>query len=84
MSLFSYIKSRVAILDVIGEYTQLKKAGTYWKGHCPFHSEKNSFIYREPTSRNFLLLGCHAGGDVVTFIAQVEHLLRYRSSTSLG
>lgn len=73
MSLFNYIKERVSILDIIGEYTHLKRAGTYWKGHCPFHSEKTASFTVSPHKGIFYCFGCHLGGDVVTFIARTEN-----------
>jgi DNA primase len=73
MSLFNYLKGRLSILDVIGEYTHLKKAGTYWKGHCPFHSEKTASFTVSPHKEIFYCFGCHIGGDVITFISKVEN-----------
>ena len=42
MSIFSFIKSKLSILDVVLEYVQLKKTGSYWKGSCPFHQETDA------------------------------------------
>lgn len=72
MNIFSVIKSRVSILDVIREYASLKKAGNYWKGHCPFHSEKTASFTVSPHKEIFYCFGCHAGGDLITFITQIE------------
>lgn len=73
MNQFSYLKERLSILDVVGEYTTLKKAGTYWKGHCPFHSEKTASFTVSPHKEIFYCFGCHIGGDAISFIAKVEH-----------
>ncbi len=73
MNLFSYIKQRVPILNVIGEYTTLKKAGMYWKGCCPFHHERTASFTVSPHKEIFYCFGCHEGGDVISFIAKVEH-----------
>jgi DNA primase len=73
MNLFSYIKSQVSILDVIKEYATLKKAGSYWKGSCPFHSEKTASFTVSPHKEIFYCFGCHSGGDVISFMAKVEN-----------
>ena len=74
MNLFSYLKSRIAILDVINQYTTIRKTGHYWKGCCPFHSEKTASFMVSPDKNIFYCFGCHAGGDVITFIARAENL----------
>jgi len=73
MNLFGYIKGKIAILDVIGTYTTLKKAGLYWKGTCPFHHEKTASFTVSPHREIFYCFGCHAGGDAITFIAKAEN-----------
>lgn len=73
MNLFNFIKTRVPILDVVGEYSTLKKAGLYWKGQCPFHSEKTASFTVSPHKEIFYCFGCHAGGDVITFMAKKEN-----------
>src|SRR5579859_5964285 len=73
MNLFSFVKSQVFILDVINEYVTVKKAGIYYKGTCPFHSEKTASFTVSPHKEIFYCFGCHATGDVIAFIAQIEH-----------
>ncbi|MBA3751338.1 DNA primase [Candidatus Dependentiae bacterium] len=73
MNLFNYIKQRIPILEVIGEYSTLKKAGLYWKGCCPFHFEKTPSFSVSPHKEIFYCFGCHAGGDVISFITKIEH-----------
>lgn len=73
INLFSYIKERVTILQVIGEYVELKKAGFYYKGCCPFHSEKTASFTVSPHREIFYCFGCHAGGDVITFLGKLEN-----------
>lgn len=73
MSLFNYVKSQLSILSVVGEYATLKKAGIYWKGQCPFHSEKTPSFTVSPHKEIFYCFGCHVGGDVISFMAKVEH-----------
>ncbi|KKR96758.1 MAG: primase protein [candidate division TM6 bacterium GW2011_GWE2_41_16] len=72
MDLFSFVKSRISIVDVVKEYTTLKPAGSYWKGVCPFHHEKTPSFTVSPHRDIYYCFGCHRGGDVISFIAQAE------------
>lgn len=72
MNPFSHIKSQLSIVDVVSRYTALKKAGMYWKGVCPFHAEKTASFTVSPHREIFYCFGCHAGGDVITFMSKVE------------
>lgn len=74
MPLFNYLKNNLSILDVISEYVQLKPAGNYWKGSCPFHFEKDASFTVSPDKQIFYCFGCHAKGDVISFIAKKENL----------
>jgi len=73
MSTFTFIKSKISILDVVSQYATLKKAGFYWKGRCPFHQEKTASFTISPHKEIFYCFGCHAGGDVITFVAKIEN-----------
>lgn len=73
MSPFIFIKDNVQILDVIQEYTTLKRTGLYWKGHCPFHHEKTASFTVSPHKGIFYCFGCHNGGDSITFISKIEN-----------
>ncbi len=84
MSLFNFIKTRVAIIDVVGEYTKLKKAGMYWKGHCPFHNEKTASFTVSPHKDIFYCFGCHLGGDVISFIAKTEQCSQLEAAKHLA
>ena len=72
MSLFQYIKSNIAIGDLVGEYISLKPAGSYLKGNCPFHSEKTASFTVSPAKGIFYCFGCHEGGDVISFFSSME------------
>lgn len=68
------IKSRCNIVDVIGRVVPLKKAGSNYKGICPFHNEKTpSFVVSE-TKQIFTCFGCGATGDVLTFVMRYYNI----------
>lgn len=68
------IKSRCNIVDVIGRVVPLKRAGSNYKGRCPFHNEKTpSFVVSE-TKQIFTCFGCGATGDVIGFVEQYYQL----------
>lgn len=62
------------IVDVIGEYVDLKRSGSSFKGLCPFHNEKTPSFTVDDKKQLFHCFGCGAGGDVVSFIMQKEGL----------
>ena len=68
------IVARNDIESVIGSYVSLKRAGSNMKGLCPFHSEKTPSFTVYPADNSFYCFGCGVGGDVVTFIKNIEHL----------
>ncbi|MCF7799891.1 DNA primase [Candidatus Babeliales bacterium] len=74
MSLFDFVKSNISILDVIGQYVKIKSAGSYWKGPCPFHAEKDASFTVSPDKQIFYCFGCHAGGDLISFVAKIENM----------
>lgn len=68
------IKARNDIVDVISSYTALKRAGSNMQGLCPFHSEKTPSFTVFTANQGYYCFGCGAGGDVITFIRQIENL----------
>ncbi len=66
------IKEKLNIVDLIGQYVPLKKAGKNHKGRCPFHNEKTpSFIVSEDIQR-YRCFGCAKSGDIFNFIMDYE------------
>lgn len=65
---------RADIVDVIGDYVQLKKSGTNYKGLCPFHSEKTPSFTVSSTKGLFYCFGCQASGNVMRFLMRHEGL----------
>ena len=68
------IKDRCDIVDLIGSYVTLRRAGSNYNGPCPFHSEKTPSFTVFPDSQSFFCFGCEAGGDAFTFIMRSENL----------
>ena len=68
------IRAGSNIVDIIGEYVDLKRAGSSYKGLCPFHNEKTPSFTVDEKKQLFHCFGCGAGGDVVSFIMQKEGL----------
>jgi DNA primase len=68
----SEIKNTVDIVDIISDVVTLKKTGKNYIGLCPFHSEKTPSFTVSPEKKIFHCFGCHAGGNVFTFIMKNE------------
>lgn len=68
------IKNRLAIEDVIGEYVQLKRAGRNWKGLSPFSAEKSPSFVVSPDKQIWHDFSSGKGGDVFSFVMEVEGL----------
>lgn len=67
------IHDAARIEDVIGTYVTLKKRGANYIGLCPFHQEKTGSFTVNPARHMFKCFGCGKGGDVVSFIMEIEH-----------
>src|SRR3954464_13260519 len=62
------------IVDVIGSYLPLKRAGANFVALCPFHKEKTPSFNVNPQRQIFHCFGCHKGGNVFVFIQEYENL----------
>lgn len=62
------------IVEVIGSYFPLKRAGASFKALCPFHQEKTPSFNVSPQRQSFHCFGCGAGGSVFRFVMDYEHL----------
>lgn len=68
------VRDRTEIVDLVGQYVDLKRAGRGYKGLCPFHQEKTPSFVVFPDSGNFHCFGCGRGGDAFTFFMDIEHV----------
>src|SRR5438094_3630392 len=68
------IRAASDVVDVIGAYLPLKRAGANFVTLCPFHREKSPSFNVNPNRQIFHCFGCHKGGDVFTFIREYENL----------
>ncbi len=64
------VKTKLSVVDVVGESVILKKAGTTYKGLCPFHGEKTPSFVVTPQRDSWHCFGCGLGGDIFSFVMQ--------------
>jgi DNA primase len=62
------------IVDVVGSYFPLKRAGTSFRALCPFHQEKSPSFHVNPSRQSYHCFGCGAGGGVLRFVMDYEHV----------
>jgi DNA primase len=68
------IKQRLGIAEVVGTYMKLDKAGTNFKGKCPFHNEKTPSFFVSPDRNSYYCFGCGAKGDIFSFVQEFERV----------
>lgn len=78
------VKDKTDIVSVIGEYVDLKKSGTNYKGLCPFHSEKTPSFMVSSELQIFKCFGCGEGGDVISFLEKYEGMEFYEALKHLA
>ncbi|HEY8931829.1 MAG TPA: DNA primase, partial [Rariglobus sp.] len=78
------LKLRVNIVDVVGRVATLRKAGSRFKGLCPFHNEKSPSFHVDPDKGFYKCFGCGKAGDVITFVRETEQLNFTEAIETLG
>jgi DNA primase len=68
------IRAANDIVDVVGSYLTLKRAGANFVALCPFHKEKTPSFNVHPQKQIFYCFGCHKGGDVFRFVKEFENI----------
>jgi len=68
------LKSIIDIVDVVGNYLQLKKQGSNYTALCPFHAEKTPSFVVSPAKQIYHCFGCGASGDAIKFVMEIEKL----------
>jgi len=68
------LRTRVNLVDVISRTVTLRKAGSRFKGLCPFHQEKSPSFHVNPDMGVYKCFGCGKSGDLITFVRETEGL----------
>ncbi len=68
------LRARLNIVDVVGDYVQLKPKGRRFWGLCPFHNEKTASFSVDSDGQMYYCFGCHKGGTVINFVMEMERM----------
>jgi DNA primase len=85
MEFAEQLKSSIDIVSVIQEYgPRLRKSGNNYSGLCPFHNEKSPSFSVSATKQFYYCFGCHAKGDVINFVMEIEKVSFYEALKNLA
>jgi DNA primase len=68
------VRAAVPLVEVVQQFVPMRRVGTRWVGLCPFHAEKSPSFGVNETLGIYKCFGCNAGGDVISFVREIEHL----------
>jgi DNA primase len=68
------VRAAVPLVEVVQQFVPMRRVGTRWVGLCPFHAERTPSFGVNETLGIYKCFGCNAGGDVITFVREMEHL----------
>ena len=66
------VRDRIDIVDLVGRYVGLRRAGKNWSACCPFHDERTPSFYVNPERRSYKCFGCGVYGDGIDFVMRIE------------
>src|SRR5436190_10856283 len=69
-SFIQELVARADVVEIVGRYVQLKKAGANYMGLCPFHGEKSPSFSVSPTKQFYHCFGCGKSGDAIRFLQE--------------
>jgi DNA primase len=78
------IHARADIVELIGRYVPLKRAGRHFKAHCPFHKERTPSFMVNADRQIFHCFGCGVGGNIFSFLMQHDRLTFPEAVRQLG
>ena len=78
------IRDRVDLVDLVGRFVTLKKAGRSYTGLCPFHGEKTPSFNVNPDRQAFYCFGCQEGGYAISFLMKIENLSFHEAASALA
>lgn len=84
MSQIQQVKEATDIVQVIGSRIDLKRAGSSWRGLCPFHGEKSPSFFVNDSFQRYKCFGCGETGDVFTFLEKYEGMTFYEALSFLA
>ena len=73
-STIEQIKARLSVVEVVGSYFKLERAGANYRARCPFHQEKTPSFFVSPSRGRYHCFGCNRGGDLISFVEEIENL----------
>ncbi len=71
-SVIETVKARIDLVELVGQYVPLRRAGTNYVARCPFHDERTPSFNVSPDKGMYFCFGCKASGDAFRFYEQME------------